>query len=423
MECGDCGNSEDGLLAYVKGEEEPSRAADIRAHLEGCAACRDEERRARATLELAAKARLDRFELPAGLRARVLAAAAAEAPAPVAAPVPAPAQAPARPAAGRPALAWAAAAAAVLLAAVLFATVSSRRPPEPAPPAARLSWLRGEAARSGPAGTRLAAGSAVPAGEEILVRGTARLDTPAGVRVAVLDGAIALDAGLARLGSGEAAFEVRPGTPFAVWTPDARAEVLGTRFRVKAGPGGTRVDVESGRVALVSAGGRLELGPGESARAAAGAAPARVPAAGPAPWARVLSPESLYLELHAPDPARPGLVEFRLSNVGDRELLLPRVHPDHPWFSLRVRSGSPAGEGLVNLAPFLVPAPDGGAARRAAVALAPGETWSEAFDVTALLPAAGPAELTGVYQSRRSAGDGCWTGTAESQKLERAPRG
>jgi hypothetical protein len=414
MECGECGGSGDGLMAYVKGEEDPSRSAAIRAHLEACPACREEEHRLRATLDLASRARLDSFELPSGLRERVLAAARSESPVSAAAPE-SPAPVFARPPSSRPALAWGAAAAALLAAGLFFAWTALPSPENLGPPA-RLACVLGEATLLEPGSAPLAPGAEVPAGARFEVRGTARFDAPGGVRIAVRDGVAALGGDSARVESGEAAFEVRPGKAYSVRTPHGRAAVRGTRFVVQALGAETRVHVSEGRVSLSGSGTDLDLAAGESGAVRAGCAPERAAGAPQGPWTRILSPDALFLELAQPDPAKPELVQFRFTNVSGRELRLPRVHPDRPWFSLRIRSGTPVEEGLVNLAPFHVPAP-GAPAGAERIALGPGETWVETFDVSSLLKAPGARELTGVYQSQKAAGEGGWTGTIESQKL------
>jgi transmembrane sensor len=81
---------------------------------------------------------------------------------------------------------------------------------------------------------------------------------------------------------GEAFFEVaHTGRPFVVETPEARVEVLGTTFDVRARPeaGGTRVTLASGRVRVATRVGReaaVLAHPGASAVVAPGAVTPRV---------------------------------------------------------------------------------------------------------------------------------------------------
>ncbi len=69
--------------------------------------------------------------------------------------------------------------------------------------------------------------------------------------------------------SGEAYFDVKPdpGHPFVITTTDARVEILGTAFNLRAYPseGFTEVEVEEGKVRLAERSGEeaLELRPGE----------------------------------------------------------------------------------------------------------------------------------------------------------------
>lgn len=72
------------------------------------------------------------------------------------------------------------------------------------------------------------------------------------------------------LSSGTAAVELAPGEraePLAVWTPEARIEVIGTRFTVTADREGTRVSVERGSVRVTprvdGAGPAVILGAGQ----------------------------------------------------------------------------------------------------------------------------------------------------------------
>ncbi len=70
-----------------------------------------------------------------------------------------------------------------------------------------------------------------------------------------------------------------PGLRFAVVTPQARAEVVGTRFAVSVGADATRLDVDEGRVRLwrLSDGESVEVGAGYTALAAPGWALRPVP--------------------------------------------------------------------------------------------------------------------------------------------------
>ncbi|PIQ63856.1 MAG: hypothetical protein COV99_00420 [Bacteroidetes bacterium CG12_big_fil_rev_8_21_14_0_65_60_17] len=73
---------------------------------------------------------------------------------------------------------------------------------------------------------------------------------------------------------GEAQFRVETGTrPFEVSTVEARIVALGTEFTVESRGGKTRVAVQEGRVAVVSGGGRAELGALEAAEVRASLAP------------------------------------------------------------------------------------------------------------------------------------------------------
>lgn len=99
-----------------------------------------------------------------------------------------------------------------------------------------------------------------------------------------------------RLEQGSAIAEIapqRPGLPFTIATPEARIEVLGTRFRVDAGMRRTAVDLHAGivRMTRASDGRALTLRAEESAVVATGedfvarlrAAPAPAPAPVPPP--------------------------------------------------------------------------------------------------------------------------------------------
>lgn len=86
------------------------------------------------------------------------------------------------------------------------------------------------------------------------------------------------------VGAATAAIAAQHGAPFAIATPEAHIEVLGTRFRVVAGVGSTRVDLHEGLVRLTRTSDQrsLALHPEEFAVVAAGedfiARPGRAPA-------------------------------------------------------------------------------------------------------------------------------------------------
>jgi anti-sigma factor RsiW len=83
----DCTSTRDLLHDLRRGRLDPARAAEVRAHLAGCAACRHEEQ-AEALLDEALSQRLPRAAAPLALRRRVedLAAASRSSPAAVALP-------------------------------------------------------------------------------------------------------------------------------------------------------------------------------------------------------------------------------------------------------------------------------------------------------------------------------------------------
>jgi ferric-dicitrate binding protein FerR (iron transport regulator) len=145
----------------------------------------------------------------------------------------------------------------------------------------------GKALQGGLRAKRGGCGIALPAGAPLLAGD--RLSAPRGGRFELADGsAVRLDTGTevvldrpresqrARLLLKKGRILVRasraPGE-FVV-AGSARVSVLGTVFGVTELAGSTRVGVLRGRVALASAGGRLELARGQAAGAAAGAVPA-----------------------------------------------------------------------------------------------------------------------------------------------------
>jgi len=374
----------------------------LRDHLASCPDCRDEDRRVRATLDLVSLARLPRLELPPTIRENLLRASGG---------LPHPDTA--RP---RPRLtAFVGASAALLVAAALVLGLhAARSGPEGA--SARLSWTDGQAFVVLESGRRpLVPGAAVPMGSLIQVRGSARFDGE-GVRTAVRDAELTWHMGRMRLLSGDAAAEVAKGTRFSMETPQARVEVLGTRFHVRSAGGETLVSVFDGAVRFSSPAGSMRLQPGESGLARAGAAPALSNQVLDTAWAAVLSPSDLFLDLVRPSLSRPWLLEFRISNVGSSELVLPAWSPDFPRFALRISTATPGGEGLVNLAPFRAAPESARAPRPSTVLLRPGETWVERFDAASILEGAGATAVSGVYQSPGKA-PGEWTGRLESRTL------
>lgn len=115
---------------------------------------------------------------------------------------------------------------------------------------------------------------------------------------------------------GEAFFAVAPaGRPFAVETFNARVEVLGTRFVVRARPdaGGTRVTLASGRVRVATGAGAAVLEqPGATTRVTPGAA--RAPAVTAVPLSYALAWRTGgFATLDEPLPAVLAEVERRFA--------------------------------------------------------------------------------------------------------------
>jgi hypothetical protein len=98
-------------------------------------------------------------------------------------------------------------------------------------------------------------------------RGDPSPDLPAGVAIEGAGRLVRDDHGGPLLLAGESTFQVTPGTAFAVATPHARAEVLGTRFSLAVVGDRTLLSVQEGCVRLSAGGSAREVWPGGMASA------------------------------------------------------------------------------------------------------------------------------------------------------------
>ncbi|MHC4777004.1 MAG: zf-HC2 domain-containing protein [Planctomycetota bacterium] len=408
----DCREAIDDLMALAQGELGPSRADTLRTHLESCPHCREEEESIRRTLEMTGLVRNVEMAPPPGLFDRISEQIDEKPKAPSPLPI-----FPAAP--KKVQLPWVAAAALLLSCAAALALFIDPVAKSPAPEApARLAFVRGEA-HAIVNGGELAAvspGESLPVGAELRVEGLARVDLPGGIKLALDDGAIRVRSSEIVHMNGALAASVTHGCPFSVVTPHGSVRVTGTWFFLDVSAGGTAVQVERGAVEVSNEGGTLTLGPGDAALFGR-TAPPRTTGRGTTPsWTRLLSCETLFLDLQQPLPGRPRVLEFRLTNISAKPLFLPRLDADRPHFSLRLESVKNSGVGFVNLAPFLM-AGEGSALKghRPSHELAPGGTLSLKFDVSPLLWMEGRFEVSGVYQAPRGTASGLWVGQALSQ--------
>jgi ferric-dicitrate binding protein FerR (iron transport regulator) len=397
------------LVALVQEELSPDRAGEIRAHLGQCPACLEEERRVLDTLNLTRLVRKEIVPLPGDLFGRIESRLSSP-----------PAPRSAAPASASNAVFAVAAAAALLLCTAAGVTLLLNGDGTPAPeePAARLSYLAGDAVESTDGVPRPAPpGSRIGADSEVRVNGRARIDLDANVRLTVEDGTLSLGRSRCTLHDGTLGVDVRKGVAFLVRTPHGNVRVFGTRFLLLTTRDALNIHVLEGRVAVETPRGSLTLHPGQAGCAPRAGPPRRTREEPPGGAGRLLHAETLFLELHRPDPRNPALLEFRLTNLTDRPLLLPDFHPDQPLFSLKIRSGSSPRMGVVNLARFLVDRgapPTGPSDGR--VRLFPGRSHSLRFDVGPLLWMEGSHEVTGIFQAPRNRG--LWGGQVLSQPLE-----
>ncbi|GEM_PF-801108 len=407
-----CSEPGDDLIAFVQGELDADRRDAVALHLDACPACAQEAGRIQTTLETARTVRRDDIEPPAGLLGSIL-EQLDEAP-----------PAPPRPW-GRPSrsLARLGSVAALLLvcfaAGVLLFSERKSRPASSLRPV-RLAWADGEVFfhEGGGKLERLPPGTVRPRQGWIRSRGTALMHLGPDVRVALHAGTLAFVRNGVRLSAGALAADVQPGHPFSIQTPAGEVRVRGTRFRVETAASGTSVEVLEGHVEMGNRAGRLVLGRGERGAMGPETRPRREGVTREAAWASPLDAREVLLELRAPDPGRPGLLEFRLANLSDRSLRLPLLDPDRYLFSLKIRSGPGHREGVANLARFRV-FPEGSGPipiHPGPALLLPGRSVSAFFDVSDLLSAPGDYELRGVYQAVRNGFPGAWVGQAVSRE-------
>lgn len=194
---------------------------------------------------------------------------------------------------------------AALLAVAVGAGWWSLARPTTAPVECRVGSSEPLTVRRGAASVVLTAGDALLAGDRLTVPRPATLRWADGSHLVLGAGSeVALDRpcrgpGCRLLvGTATAVVAAQPaGAPFALATPETRIEVLGTRFRVVAAAGSTRVDLDEGLVRLTRASDQraLVLQPEEFAVVAAGedftarrsgapAAAAVTPSAGEPAW-------------------------------------------------------------------------------------------------------------------------------------------
>jgi hypothetical protein len=408
----DCSEVRADLMALVQGELDADRTRAFRDHLSHCPACLDEERNLLETLNLTRLVRRDEVELPPDLFGRITDTLDRErahaSPLPIFPAAPVQARVP-----------WVTAAA-VLLACVaaLALFLNDRETTRNDDAIGRLAYAEGRTFAVSPGGALqpLAPGASILSDTEIRADGIVRIDVDGGVRLGLKGGVLRLRRDEAVLLGGGLGVSLRQRRPFTVVTPHGAVRVTGTIFHLDADPVRTRVQVEKGAVTLSNPAGTLDLGPGDAAAMDRIAPPRRAGGGVTPSWARLLSSETLHLDLHQPVSDRPRVLEFKITNVSPRPLLLPRFDPDRPLFSLRLRLAPSGKEGVVNLAPFLFeaahtrPEEDGSCLR-----VDPGGVFSLRFDVSPLLWMAGRFEVSGVYLAPRGCGPGVWIGQIESQ--------
>ncbi|MHC5079108.1 MAG: FecR domain-containing protein [Planctomycetota bacterium] len=407
-----CDRVHSDLVALVQEELDAESAQQLRAHLQECPACLEEERAVLETLNLTRLLRKDPVTLSEGLFDRIV--ERMDAPAP---PLSEPASPPSSSNRG---LVFAAAAALLLcIAAGTLLFILGRGEPEILPEVARLAYIHGEARafEAGGSPRALLPDGPVRRGEEIRVQGVARFDLGGDIRLVLRNGKFILEGDRAVLLEGGLAAEVGKGVPYSVEFPQGKLRVLGTRFHLEVNPAQTAVNVQEGRVVVENSWGDLTLAGGDAALVSEAKAPSLSGNALPASWARVLSAEEVFLEVLQSDLSRPGLLDFRITNLTDRNLLLPTFDPNRPRFSLRIRYGTPPGEVLVNLAAYLVTEIEGAEEGPTARWVYPGRSYGVRFDISSVLRKPGEYEITGVFQSARNGARGAWVGQILSQQL------
>jgi anti-sigma factor RsiW len=274
-----CRQVEDGLSRFVDGESVGAERERIAAHLQGCESCREEAAAFRA-IDRAVAGALSRHPFDRALARKIAESAERARGGGRGRVVPAPARAPWVRRAGA-----VAAAAAVLVAGGLFIRAALERGGPEVPRAAEIATVRGpegariRVLRTGAIGESLtvAPGGAAAlregdrvlverAGAELLLRDGTRVLVRPDTQVEVREALVALVGGpgelycevpagpVLRSGAGGAreAAERLPGRRFAVETPMARAEVLGTKFGVCVLGGDTIVTVVEGRVRVIA---------------------------------------------------------------------------------------------------------------------------------------------------------------------------
>ncbi|MHC4600442.1 MAG: FecR domain-containing protein, partial [Planctomycetota bacterium] len=346
----DCREAREDLMALIQGELDADRARALRDHLSLCPPCLDEERSVLDTLNLTRLVRRDEIDLPPDLFGRITDALDHErvpsSPLPMFPAAPVQARVP-----------WVAAAA-VLLACVAALTLflDDREKTHTLAVVGRLACAEGRTFAVSPGGALepLSPGAAVLASTEVRADGIARIDLEGGVRLGLERGAVRLRKAEAVLLGGNLGVSVRESRPFTVVTPHGSVRVRGTMFHLAVRGDRTRVLVERGAVTLSNPAGTMDLGPGDAAAMDRIAPPRRAGRGVTPAWTRLLSSDTLHLDLIQPVDDRPRVLEFKITNVSPRPLLLPRFDPDRPLFTLRLRLAPTGKEGVVNLAPFLI---------------------------------------------------------------------